>query len=89
MFAVLAGAALAGIVGMLVALPLAAVINVLLRHAYDSYRDSEFYKGNRQYELFKQENFVEIKKAEQAKAQAAAAAEQRTSWLTRLKKIFG
>ena len=89
MFAVLAGAALAGIVGMLVALPLAAVINVLLRHAYDSYRDREFYKGNRQYELFKQENFVEIKKAEQAKAQAAAAAEQRTSWLTRLKKIFG
>lgn len=51
-FAVLAGASMFGFVGMLVALPVAAVINVLFHHLYDAYKNSEFYKGRRQYRLF-------------------------------------
>ncbi len=51
-FAVLAGASLFGFVGMLIALPLAAVINVLFHHALDAYKNSEYYKGRRQYTLF-------------------------------------
>lgn len=51
-FAVLAGASLFGFVGMLIALPLAAVINVLFHHAPDAYKNSEYYKGRRQYTLF-------------------------------------
>ncbi len=46
MFVVLAGASLMGIVGMLIALPVAAVINVICRHCYQSYLQSEFYHGN-------------------------------------------
>lgn len=42
-FAVLAGAQLAGFLGMLIALPVAAVIVVLLRHARESYESSPFY----------------------------------------------
>ena len=42
-FAVLAGAQLGGIVGMLIALPVAAVIVVLLRHLRDFYEQSEIY----------------------------------------------
>ncbi|MEB6676590.1 chloramphenicol efflux transporter CxpE [Acinetobacter haemolyticus] len=42
-FAVLAGAQLAGFLGMLIALPVAAVIVVLLRHARDNYEKSRFY----------------------------------------------
>jgi predicted PurR-regulated permease PerM len=42
-FAVLAGAQLAGFLGMLIALPVAAVIVVLLRHARDSYEKSSLY----------------------------------------------
>ena len=66
-FAVLAGAALAGIAGMLIALPLAAVLNVLFKHAYDSYRETEFYKGDAQYSLFKEKNLMDIKLEEQQK----------------------
>lgn len=51
-FSVLAGAALFGFVGMLVALPVSAVINVLFHHAYAAYLNSEWYKGRRQYRLF-------------------------------------
>ncbi len=51
-FAVLAGAALFGFVGMLIALPVSALINVLFHHAYAAYLDSEWYKGTRQYRLF-------------------------------------
>lgn len=47
-FAVLAGAQLYGFVGMLVALPVAAVLVVLLRHAYHTYERSVFYMGYRQ-----------------------------------------
>jgi predicted PurR-regulated permease PerM len=42
-FAILAGAQLFGFVGMLIALPVAAIIVVLLRHAKDSYQSSVFY----------------------------------------------
>lgn len=44
-FAVLAGGQLFGFVGMLLALPAAAVIAVLLRHAHQRYLDSEAYAG--------------------------------------------
>ena len=49
-FAVLAGAQLAGFLGMLIALPVAAVIVVLLRHARDSYEKSQLY-GSRSVEI--------------------------------------
>ena len=42
-FAVLAGAQLAGFLGMLIALPVAAVIVVLLRHVKDCYEKSRLY----------------------------------------------
>ncbi|WP_216937907.1 MULTISPECIES: chloramphenicol efflux transporter CxpE [unclassified Acinetobacter] len=42
-FAVLAGAQLAGLLGMLIALPVAAVIVVLLRHIRDYYEHTQFY----------------------------------------------
>ena len=42
-FAVLAGAQLAGFMGMLIALPVAAVIVVLLRHLRDYYEKSNLY----------------------------------------------
>lgn len=43
-FAVLAGAQLAGFLGMLIALPVAAVLVVLLKHIRESYEKSEFYQ---------------------------------------------
>lgn len=51
-FAVLAGASLLGFVGMLIALPVSAVINVLFRHLYAYYRSTNFYKGRVQLDLF-------------------------------------
>ncbi len=42
-FAVMAGAQLFGLFGMLIALPAAAVIVVLLRYFYEQYLDSNFY----------------------------------------------
>ena len=45
MFAVLAGGQLFGFVGMLVALPVAAVANVLLRYAHERYTQSRLYAG--------------------------------------------
>lgn len=42
-FAVLAGGQLFGFLGILLALPVASVIMVLLRHIHDLYRDSDFY----------------------------------------------
>lgn len=41
-FAVLAGAQLAGFLGMLIALPVAAVIVVLLKHLRENYEQSSF-----------------------------------------------
>ncbi|HCN18606.1 MULTISPECIES: AI-2E family transporter [Psychrobacter] len=51
-FAVLAGASLLGFVGMLIALPVSAVLNVLFRHLYAYYRSTDFYKGRKQLVLF-------------------------------------
>jgi predicted PurR-regulated permease PerM len=45
MFAVLAGGQLFGFLGILLALPLAAALNVLVRHMHDEYRQSELYKA--------------------------------------------
>lgn len=44
-FAVMAGGVLFGFVGMLIALPAAAVINVMLRFAVERYRQSPLYVG--------------------------------------------
>ena len=88
MFAVLAGAALAGIAGMLIALPLAAVLNVLFQHAYDSYRETEFYKGDAQYSLFKEKNLMDIKLEQQQKQIEEQMKKENTSWMTRIKNIF-
>ncbi|KAF1713200.1 AI-2E family transporter [Pseudoxanthomonas sangjuensis] len=46
-FAVLAGGQLFGFLGMLLALPLAAVSNVLLRYAHERYTQSHLYAGER------------------------------------------
>ena len=46
-FAVMAGGQLFGFLGMLIALPAAAVINVLLRFAAERYRQSGLYMGER------------------------------------------
>lgn len=51
-FAVLAGASLLGFVGMLIALPVSAVLNVLFRHLYAHYQTTDFYKGRKQLNLF-------------------------------------
>lgn len=45
-FAIMAGGQLFGFVGMLLALPVAAVIMVLLRHAHMLYQQSRLYQGN-------------------------------------------
>ena len=45
-FAVMAGGQLFGFVGMLLALPVAAVANVLLRFAQQRYQRSELYAGH-------------------------------------------
>ena len=48
MFALLAGGALFGFVGVLVAVPVAAVIGVLVRHFVGRYRESALYRGSDQ-----------------------------------------
>lgn len=88
MFAVLAGASLAGIAGMLIALPLAAVLKVLFQHAYDSYRETEFYKGDAQYSLFKEENLMDVKLEQQQKEIEAQMKKENTSWIARIKNMF-
>jgi predicted PurR-regulated permease PerM len=45
MFALLAGGALFGFVGVLIAVPVAAVIGVLVRHLLGRYRESGYYRG--------------------------------------------
>lgn len=45
-FAVMAGGTLFGFLGMLLALPVAAVANVLIRHAHERYIASRFYLGD-------------------------------------------
>ena len=46
-FAVMAGGTLFGFLGMLLALPVAAVANVLLRYAHERYTQSRLYAGER------------------------------------------
>lgn len=55
-FAVMAGASLFGFVGMLIALPVSAIINVLFYHAYDTYLASDYYKGSRQPSLWRDDD---------------------------------
>ena len=45
-FAVMAGEALFGFLGMLLALPVAAVANVLMRHIHQTYLSSKLYRGD-------------------------------------------
>ena len=45
-FAIMAGGQLAGFSGILLALPVAAVVMVLLRYAHSSYKDSELYTAD-------------------------------------------
>lgn len=45
MFALLAGGTLFGFVGILVAVPIAAVIGVIVRHLLGRYRESDIYRG--------------------------------------------
>lgn len=45
-FAVLAGGQLFGFLGILLALPVAAVLNVLVRHMHQKYRQSELYNSS-------------------------------------------
>lgn len=52
-FAVLAGASLFGFVGMLIALPVSAVLNVLFQHAYATYLKSDVYQGAKQLSLWR------------------------------------
>jgi predicted PurR-regulated permease PerM len=44
-FVLMAGGQLAGVVGVLIALPTAAVITVFARHAFEHYRSSDLYGG--------------------------------------------
>ena len=50
-FAILAGGELFGFTGVLLALPLAAVIMVLVRHMHDLYKHSQAYRGDEEPEL--------------------------------------
>jgi predicted PurR-regulated permease PerM len=44
-FVLMAGGALLGLLGMLIAVPVAAIIAVLLRHGIDQYKQSTYYQG--------------------------------------------
>lgn len=46
-FAVMAGGQLFGFLGMLLALPVAAVANVLLHYLHEQYRQSDLYAGEK------------------------------------------
>lgn len=46
-FALMAGGMLLGIVGMIIAIPVAAIIAVLIRHANEIYKDSSYYSGKK------------------------------------------
>ncbi|KTC38272.1 hypothetical protein AO265_09130 [Pseudomonas sp. ABAC61] len=50
-FAILAGGELFGFTGVLLALPVAAVIMVLVRHVHDLYKDSDLYSGTQEPDL--------------------------------------
>ncbi|MDY7561461.1 AI-2E family transporter [Pseudomonas sp. CCC3.2] len=50
-FAILAGGELFGFTGVLLALPVAAVIMVVVRHAHDAYKKSDIYDGTEDLDL--------------------------------------
>lgn len=91
MFAVLAGATLLGITGMLIALPIAAVLNVICRHIYQAYLSSDFYKGHPQLDLFSGNNFQQLREEAQAKETQRATEEankQEQSIIEKVKDMF-
>lgn len=45
MFALLAGGVLLGFLGLMIAVPVAAIVGVLVRHAIDNYKESSLYKN--------------------------------------------
>lgn len=55
-FAIMAGGQLFGFVGMLLALPVAAVIMVLLRHGHTRYQQSRLYQGPRALAVVEEED---------------------------------
>ncbi|TCB80775.1 chloramphenicol efflux transporter CxpE [Acinetobacter sp. ANC 4173] len=59
-FAVLAGAQLAGFLGMLIALPVAAVIVVLLKHVREMYEQSQLYGTQAVVTSFAETNSISI-----------------------------
>ena len=67
-FAVMAGGALFGFLGMLLALPVAAVANVLLRYAQERYRHSELYAGETAPILVDVEGFEGVPETDVAEA---------------------
>lgn len=71
-FAVMAGGVLFGFLGMLLALPVAAVANVLLRYAQERYRRSGLYAGDTPVILIDAEGFVGV--PDEAAPEAASAA---------------
>ena len=46
MFALLAGGVLLGFLGLMIAVPVAAIIGVLIRHAIENYKKSSLYLDN-------------------------------------------
>lgn len=60
-FAIMAGGQLAGFVGVLIALPVAAVVMVLLRHLHDYYKDND--EPERTYEGDEDDEGAETKSA--------------------------
>lgn len=70
-FAVMAGGTLFGFLGMLLALPVAAVANVLLRYAQERYRRSGLYAGETPVILLDAEGFVGVPDADASEGEDA------------------
>lgn len=77
-FAVLAGAQLAGLLGMLIALPVAAVIVVLLKHVLDNYQHSHWYGNNNPVIITPAEELVLPEQSVQSHANSSTIAQQAT-----------
>jgi predicted PurR-regulated permease PerM len=66
-FAIMAGGQLFGFLGMLLALPIAAVANVMLRYAHERYTQSQLYAGERSAILL--DSFIDRKAVDEAQPQ--------------------
>jgi predicted PurR-regulated permease PerM len=66
-FAIMAGGQLFGFLGMLLALPIAAVANVMLRYAHERYTQSPLYAGERSAILL--DSFIDRKAVDEAQPQ--------------------